>query len=117
MNERRQADRNKTYLGGIVAFHHRYSTMNCIVRNFSTRGAKICFSNVASIPEEFDLAIAQKQKTYRARIVWRNADQAGITFIERETAAPVSLDLARQLRDAKAINATLRRRVAQLSSE
>ena len=115
MIERRQVVRNRTYLGGIVAFHHRYSTMNCIVRNFSTHGAKISFENIASIPEEFDLGIAQKAKTYRARVTWRSADEAGVAFLEPEANAPVSIELARQLRDAKAANATLRRRIADLS--
>jgi hypothetical protein len=117
MQERRKLARNRTFLGGVIAFNHRKSTMDCLVRNISAGGAKISLTNTATIPDKFDLTIKQKGRALLARIVWRKADEAGIVFLSENVAgAPIPLDWARRLRDCEADNAALRRRVAQLST-
>jgi hypothetical protein len=45
MLERRQHPRNRVYYGGMIAFNARNSTLACVVRNVSNRGAKIEFDN------------------------------------------------------------------------
>jgi hypothetical protein len=117
MHERRKLARNRTFLGGMIAFNHRNSTMNCLVRNFSVGGAKISFTNTVTVPDVFDLTIKQKERTLLARIVWRRADEAGIVFLNETVArAPIPLDWARRLRDCEADKTALRRRVAELST-
>jgi hypothetical protein len=117
MQERRKLARNRTFLGGVIAFNRRSSTMNCLVRNLSLGGAKISFTNTATVPDEFDLTIKQKGRALLARMVWRKADEAGIIFLNENVAgAPIPLDWARRLRDCEADNAALRRRVADLST-
>jgi hypothetical protein len=117
MQERRKLARNRTFLGGVIAFNRRSSTMNCLVRNLSVGGAKISFTNTATVPDKFDLTIKQKGRALLARIVWRKADEAGIVFLNENVAgAPIPLDWARRLRDCEADNAALRRRVADLST-
>jgi PilZ domain len=117
MRERRKLARNRTFLGGMIAFNHRNSTMNCLVRNLSVEGAKISFTNTATVPDKFDLTIKQKECTLLARIVWRQGDEAGIIFLNENVAgAPIPLDWARRLRDCEVDKAALRRRVAQLST-
>jgi hypothetical protein len=102
MQEKRELARNRTFLGGVVAFHHRKSTMDCLVRNLSAAGAKICFTNTATVPDEFDLTIKQKDYALRARIVWRRADEAGVVFLNEYVAGtPIPLDWARRLRDCE----------------
>ena len=49
MLERRQYPRNRVYYGGMVAFNARNSTLDCVVRNFSLRGAKIEFENSSHV--------------------------------------------------------------------
>src|SRR5258708_7346856 len=117
MQEKRELARNRTFLGGVIAFNHRKSTMDCLVRNLSAAGARISITNTATVPDEFDLTIKQKDGTLRARIVWRHADEAGVIFLnEYVTGTPTPPDWARRLRDCEADNAALRRRVAQLST-
>jgi hypothetical protein len=57
MLERRQFPRNRVYYGGMVAFNARNSTLACVVRNFSQRGAKIEFENSAVLPDRVDFEI------------------------------------------------------------
>src|SRR4051794_10398275 len=81
MQERRKTIRNRTYFGGVLAFNKRSSTMDCIVRNFSPEGARIAFKTAVTIPEEFDLEIRQKERAFRARLIWRRAQEAGVAFL------------------------------------
>jgi hypothetical protein len=116
MNERRKSVRSRTYLGGTIAFNRRKSTMGCHVRNFSADGAKVAFSNVAGMPDQFDLSIAHTERSFRARMVWRGADEAGVAFVsEYEQANSVPQKWAKRLRESEAEKAALRRRVAQLT--
>ena len=115
MQERRIVHRDRTYLGGQVAYNNRCSTMDCLVRNMSQNGAKIGFSNTALIPSEFDVLIPQKGESRRARIVWRGDKQAGVAFLQSEKSAVISIESARRIKKLQAERDTLARRVAQLS--
>jgi len=115
MAERRKVARSRTLLGGVIAFNQRKSSMDCQVRNFSTTGAKVIFANTAIVPDQFDLTIAHKERSYRARMAWRGLDEAGVEFLgEYENSVPVPLDLIQRLRDSEAEKAALRRRLKQL---
>jgi PilZ domain-containing protein len=116
MAERRKSVRSRTYLGGVIAFNKRRSTMNCYVRNISAAGARVALTNAAVIPDQFELAIAQKERSYRARMVWRGANEAGVAFLSEYTQdVSVPLDWVRRLRDSETEKAVLRRRISQLT--
>ena len=67
-------------------------------------------------PDQFDLTIARKERSFRARMVWRSVDEAGVAFLgEYNNEMPVSLDLARRLRQSEAEKTVLRKRIAQLT--
>jgi len=103
MAEKRKAARSRTLLGGVIAFNNRASTMDCQVRNLSTGGAKVTFSNTATVPDQFDLQIARKERSFRARMNEYSHD------------VPVPLEWAKRLRDCEAEKAALRKRIAQLT--
>src|SRR4051812_49765467 len=75
--ERRQHPRNRVYYGGMVAFNARNSTLDCLVRNFSPRGAKIEFENSAILPDRVDFEVARRGLSCLARLVWRDQNTAG----------------------------------------
>jgi hypothetical protein len=115
MSERRQTPRSRTILGGVISFNKRRSTLDCNVRNFSDLGARIEFANTPLLPDEFDLSIARKEATFRARTVWRSEDTAGVAFVDCEATGVVPLDWARKLKAAEAQNKALRQRIARLN--
>ncbi len=93
--ERRKKPRLRSFFGGVIAFNKRSSTMDCLVRNFSADGAKVTFTNTVTVPDEFDLTIRRKETSYRARMVWRDRDEAGVIFVNPPSAqAPIPLDWA-----------------------
>ncbi|MGA9513517.1 MAG: hypothetical protein WBV51_08100 [Pseudolabrys sp.] len=61
MSERGKSDRARTFLGGMIAFNKRNSTMDCRVRDFSATGARVQLTNTAIVPDQFDLTIARKE--------------------------------------------------------
>lgn len=116
MQDRRKNPRQRTYLGAQIAYNQRSSLMDCVVRNISGEGAKLAFTNTGAVPQEFDLSVPQNARTFRARVIWRRAEEAGVAFLEpRPQSAPISLDVARRLRQCEAEKAALQRRVEQLS--
>lgn len=118
MQDRRKAVRERTFFGGDIAFNHRSSTMTCVVRNFTAQGAMLGFNNTATVPDKFDLVIGCKQRSFRARMVWRRVNEAGVAFeAEHAGAEPVPLEWAKRLHDSEAEKAALRQRVAQLSAD
>lgn len=117
MQEKRKTVRDRTFFGGVIAFNRRASTMDCHVRNFSPAGALLAFDNTATVPDKFDLMIERKERSFRARMVWRRMNEAGVAFLnEHEAAEPVPLEWAKRLHDSEAEKAALRQRVDQLST-
>ena len=113
MGERRKSARNRTYLAGVIADDGRASTMECIVRNMSAGGARLDLYRAETLPDRFALTITRKDRSYRAQIAWRGANEVGVEF--RDEAAVVPLDWQRRMRKIGAENAGLRRRLARLS--
>ncbi|MGA7807710.1 PilZ domain-containing protein [Bradyrhizobium sp.] len=113
--ERRRYPRGKSFYGGVIAFNARQSTLDCVVRNFSSAGAKIAMSGTVLLPDEFDLTIARKEGTFRARLVWRDGLEAGLRFTSDDDSRVISLDVSRKLRMRKAEIARLQRRVSELT--
>jgi PilZ domain-containing protein len=118
MPERRHQPRSRVFYGGTIAFNARNSTVDCVVRNFSPRGAKIEFENSAILPDQVDFEVARRGLTCLARLVWRDHNAAGLVFCEeRETGDVVTLDWARKLRASERANRRLKSRLDQLLNE
>lgn len=114
MEERRQAQRLRTYLAGQINFHARCSRLECLVRNMSLNGARLIFPRPAAIPDTFNVAIPQRNEIRRARIIWRNEKEAGIEFVDAETATVISLEATRRIQSLEAQHDALAKRVARL---
>ena len=116
MRERREYQRGRTYLGGRLAFNNQYCTIDCLVRNMSQNGAKLVFEGAVLLPGEFELTLPQKGESRRARVIWRQQDEAGITFLQAgggESVVP--LGMARRIRRLETDRAVLQARVAELT--
>ncbi|TXM99140.1 PilZ domain-containing protein, partial [Methylobacterium sp. WL122] len=88
-SEHRNETRQRVFLKGRIVFNNGASSMDCLVRDFSSSGARLALSESSTLPEVFDLYIPQKDRTYRSTLRWRRADGVGITFAD-EAAKPAS---------------------------
>jgi hypothetical protein len=115
MIERRKIPRTRTYLGGLVVFNERFSSMERLVRNMSHHGARLVFGGPAEIPAEFDIMIRKRGESRRAQVVWRQETEAGVSFERPEERRVVSIEAARRIRALEVEREALQKRVAQLS--
>ena len=114
MEERRQDVRSRTYLGGRLSFNRQFSTFDCVVRNLSDHGAMIQLDHVSVLPDQIELNVAQRGRSFNAHVIWRQLGTAGLSFsVSNATDKVVPIDLARQLRkaqdDARGLRAKLNR--------
>ena len=119
MKEARHHERVRTILGAQIIFNNKSSTLECQIRNISPAGAKLALSETVALPDEFDLHIPQRGRTFRARLRWRSADGVGVEFLRDEargTPAPGD-DLMARVHELESENELLRRRVLELMVE
>ncbi|MER2268535.1 PilZ domain-containing protein [Methylobacterium oxalidis] len=114
MQERRRTPRRRSYIGATIVFNNRCSTIDCLIRDISDDGARLIFSDTVNAPEQFDLVINKMGETRRAQMAWRQADQAGVTFLRQSATDWAKLGHARRLGEVEAERTALRIRVAEL---
>jgi hypothetical protein len=113
--ERRKKQRLRSLLGGRVSFNQKSSTLDCLVRNVSEDGALLVISDSIALPNAFDLDITRHQRSYVARIRWRDGERVGVTFEAPPAGEIVPLDMARRLKHCEQDNARLKSRIQQLT--
>jgi hypothetical protein len=116
MPERRSHNRVRSLLGARIVFNNRLSSLDCLIRNLSDTGARLIVSDAVSVPDEFELYLPQRNRTYRAQVRWRTATEFGVHFPAGEPTAPEPIDVSIRLRRLEAEKAALHARVVQLSS-
>jgi hypothetical protein len=80
MTERRQAARKKSLLQGRVYYNNRRSSVDCIVRDISERGAKLVFGEAVAIPDVIELYLPGKEELHRVVVQWRRGNEMGVDF-------------------------------------
>ena len=80
MLERRKQLRHRTYLGALVSLSSKLGGMDCLVRNLSDDGAMIEFDERRVLPRRFELRIHDRQQRFRAVMIWRENQRAGLLF-------------------------------------
>jgi hypothetical protein len=113
MLDRRQSVRDRVLYGGVAEINERGSTMDCVVRNISERGAFIEFDSAGKIPEQMNLTIARKGRSFLARLIWRQADKVGVAFRIMRSDRPID-DLGERLRKSEIKKRQLQRRINEL---
>ena len=116
MTERRQRQRNMTYLGGTMAFNAQNSTLNCLVRDLSQDGAKLELPAAAIAPPTFELRIRANEPPRHARIVWRTQRHVGVAFQPSTTSPPLGAQAAQTIRDMEQARQRAARRAPDASA-
>jgi hypothetical protein len=121
-DERRTLLRQRSFLQGRLYFNSRRSSLDCLVRDISSHGAKLKVSDSIAIPEFVELHIPNKDETYRAKVQWRTGFEIGVTF-ENEQDSPsivpgaAPADLPERVRRLEAEVASLHRKLNELQNE
>jgi hypothetical protein len=113
---RRQSQRDKVLYGGVAEINERGSTMDCVVRTISEGGACVEFDQAAKLPEEMNLTIPRKGRSFLAKMIWRQANRVGLAFRTIMTDEPGS-DFDERLRRSEIKKRELQRRIKELIGE
>src|SRR5262245_30791039 len=121
-DERRTRARQRSFLQGRLYFNNRRSSLDCLVRDISSQGAKLKVSDSVAIPEIVELHIPHKDETYRAKVQWRTGFEIGVTFDGDEEAPSIvpgaaSADLPERVRRLETEVASLHRKLNELHNE
>ncbi len=119
MAEARHSERARSLLGAQIYLNNRQSTIECQIRNISAKGAKLVIADTIAVPEEFEINIPQKGRTFNARVIWRTPRESGIEFIaapaaEEAPEADAPDEAYRRIRSLEAENAALRKKIVEL---
>jgi PilZ domain-containing protein len=113
MQDRRQIVRDKVIYGGVAETGKHGTTMDCVVRNLTDQGACIEIDRGTRLPEQVNLAVARKGRSYLAEVIWRQANMVGLAFRTMFTESPES-DLDVRLRRSEKKKRELQQRIKQL---
>lgn len=91
MDERRHAQRARTFRGGKILLNNRRSVVGCTVRNLSDTGACLQVESIADIPDRFDLAIEGDELIYPCRLMWTSENRIGVSFPGARADSPVDI--------------------------
>jgi hypothetical protein len=116
MQDRRHDTREKVLYGGVAEIGERGTTVDCVVRNISEHGACVEFNSALRIPEEVNLKVSRKGRSFLARLIWRQANRVGLAFRIMTSDTPVS-DLDERLRKSEIKKRQLQRRINELLGE
>ena len=81
--QRRADDRRRCYLSARLFFNGNLSSLDAVVRNISTSGAKIHADLLSIVPPEFEVQIhggVTSDTRHRARRVWMGEGCMGVVF-------------------------------------
>jgi hypothetical protein len=116
MQDRRGSVREKVLFGSVAEINDRGSTMDCVVRNFNEAGTRVEFDSSARLPEDMQSTIARKERSFLARMIWRQANRIGLAFRTMMTDSSES-DLDARLRRSEKKKRQLQRRIKNLLGE
>ena len=118
MEERRIAPRLKSLLRGRVYFNNRHSATECLVRDITSNGARLAFAEDVAIPDVIELYVPHKDQTFRAHVVWRHGNEAGVAFsVAEDDTQPTDAELADRVRKLEKEVDQLRRLLKRIKSE
>lgn len=79
MNERRKRSRAVSSQPAAISCAGM-RRINCLVRNFSSTGARLEGTLPALLPQTFDLVFDDDQSSLACRVKWRRAGAVGVEF-------------------------------------
>ena len=113
----RDKDRIRSLLRARAIFNNGGSTIDCVIKNFSDDGARLEIGDVVALPAEFDLSVPHKGRTFRANIIWRDANSVGVEFARRAVREVTEDDaLTKTMRENVHLKAMVRELSARLEA-
>lgn len=120
MSDKRISPRLRSFLKGRVVFNGGQSSLDCLIRDMSSTGARLELSASVTLPDRFDLYLPHRDETCRVHLQWRRGAQIGIAFDQVDSPPempPAPQDVAARVEQLEAEVGLMRLLLAQMKSE
>jgi hypothetical protein len=121
MSERRISPRQRSFLKGRIVFNGGQNSLDCLIRDMSSMGARLELSGSVTLPDRFDLYLPHRDETWRAHLQWRRDGQIGVAFDQIDGAQPempmAAQDLAARVQKLEAEVGLMRVLLGQMKTE
>lgn len=120
MSDKRSTPRLRSFLKGRVVFNGGQNSLECLIRDISSTGARLEVSANVTLPDRFDLYLPHRDETCKVHSQWRRGSQLGIAFDHIESAPavpPQPQDVASRVQQLEAEVGLMRLLLAQMKSE
>jgi len=109
-------------LRGNIQFNNGRNSADCLIRDITTFGARLVCSDAVTTPDVIDVYIPQKEQTFRAHVIWRHAQEMGVSFAHAAAAhpadaSPEGLDLAARVERLENELAVMKRMMRRLKTD
>lgn len=81
--ERRTEDRQRVLKGGKVFYNNYAISLDCIIRNESSRGMQISVDPNSALPNAFAVLNRKEGTLADAKVVWKDGDKLGVEFCSK----------------------------------
>ncbi|MEX0852327.1 MAG: PilZ domain-containing protein, partial [Bauldia sp.] len=81
VGNRRAERRNRVFKRGRIIFGDGFSTLDCMIRDLSQRGARISVEDQLTVPSKFSFAILDTGEVYAAIRRWQQGRSIGLEFL------------------------------------
>jgi hypothetical protein len=78
--DRRESPRLRTLKAGKIVFNHKFSVVDCTIRNMSGDGACLQVPSTIGIPDDFDLLIEPDKQARPCHVAWKSDSRLGVRF-------------------------------------
>lgn len=78
-SEHRKAARQRSYIGGKLVYGN-YFSLDCVVRDITTDGAKVQLPDGQAVPDHVHLVDLKTAIAYEAHVAWRRYPLVGLAF-------------------------------------
>jgi PilZ domain len=77
---RREDQRARSLLTGKIVIGDGAVSHDCVIRNFSAKGARVRLAGAINLPGAVSLLVVKEGLLFDATIAWRRGDQIGLAF-------------------------------------
>ena len=82
-DERRAEHRRRILQGALLQFNNGFGSLECVLRDLSSDGARISMAQTTGVPTRFKLAIAGETTPIETIVRWRTPRDMGLGFLLR----------------------------------
>jgi hypothetical protein len=120
MSDKRISPRLRSFLKGRVVFNGGQNSLDCLIRDMSSTGARLELSASVTLPDRFDLYLPHRDETCRAHLQWRRGGHIGVAFDQIDGAPEMPIaaqDVAARVQQLEAEIGLMRVLLAQMKAE